>query len=78
LRIQQRGGRKSVTTLQGLPEELNLKKILAFLKKEFACSGKVNEEANAIIFAGDQRTKIAEFLIKEKIAKKEDIKIHGF
>lgn len=67
-----------MTTLQGLPEELNLKKILAYLKREFACSGKVNEEENAMLFAGDQRQKLAEFLVKEKIAKKEDIKIHGF
>ncbi|KAI8344880.1 translation initiation factor SUI1 [Choanephora cucurbitarum] len=81
LRIQQRNGRKTVTTLQGLPKEYDAKKILKVFRKEFACSGKVveHEEFGDILqLAGDQRLKIAEFLVNENIATKTDIKIHGF
>ncbi|KAI8066226.1 translation initiation factor SUI1 [Gilbertella persicaria] len=81
LRIQQRNGRKTVTTLQGLPKEYDAKKILKVFKKEFACSGKVveHEEFGDILqLAGDQRLKIAEFLVSEGIVKKTEIKIHGF
>lgn len=81
LRVQQRNGRKAVTTLQGLPKEFDTKKILKTFKKVFACSGKIveHEELGDIVqLSGDQRMKIAEFLVHEKIAKKADIQIHGF
>lgn len=81
MRVQQRNGRKAVTTLQGLPKEYDAGRILKTLKRMFACSGKVteHEELGTIIqFAGDQRIKLAEFLVAEKIAKKADIHIHGF
>ncbi|GAB2210134.1 hypothetical protein Drorol1_Dr00015392 [Drosera rotundifolia] len=38
IRIQQRNGRKSLTTVQGLKKEFNYNKILKELKKEF-CKG---------------------------------------
>ncbi|KAI8065296.1 translation initiation factor SUI1 [Gongronella butleri] len=81
LRIQQRNGRKTLTTLQGLPKEYDAKKILKVFKKEFACNGTVveNEELGEVLqLSGDQRLKIAEFLVKEEIAKKANIKVHGF
>ncbi|CAO3648274.1 unnamed protein product [Cunninghamella echinulata] len=46
LRIQQRNGRKTLTTLQGLPKEYDAKKILKVFKKEFACNGTVVEDEN--------------------------------
>ena len=39
--IQQRNGRKSLTTVQGLRKELSYEKILKDLKKEFCCKGNV-------------------------------------
>ncbi|KAF7731449.1 Eukaryotic translation initiation factor eIF-1 [Apophysomyces ossiformis] len=81
LRIQQRNGRKTVTTFQGLPKEYDHKKLLKAFKKEFACNGNLvdDEELGEVLqLTGDQRLKIAEFLVNEKIAKKTEIKIHGF
>ncbi|KAI8344751.1 translation initiation factor SUI1 [Chlamydoabsidia padenii] len=81
LRIQQRNGRKTLTTLQGLPTDYDAKKILKVFKKEFACNGTVveDEELGQVLqLSGDQRLKIAEFLVKEEIAKKANIKVHGF
>ncbi|KAL1933873.1 hypothetical protein VTP01DRAFT_7963 [Rhizomucor pusillus] len=81
LRIQQRNGRKTLTTLQGLPKEYDAKKILKVFKKEFACNGTIvddDELGEVLQLTGDQRLKIAEFLVKEDIAKKSDIKVHGF
>ncbi|CAM0142571.1 unnamed protein product [Umbelopsis sp. WA50703] len=80
IRIQQRNGRKTVTTLQGLPKEYDAKKILKVFKKDFACNGTVveDEEMGQVLqLSGDQRIKIAEFLVSQDIAKKTDIKIHG-
>ncbi|CAO3701426.1 unnamed protein product [Rhizopus stolonifer] len=81
LRIQQRNGRKTLTTLQGLPKEIDSKRLLKEVKKAFACNGTVvdDEEHGSIIqMQGDQRMKMAEFLVNEGIAKKSSIKIHGF
>lgn len=41
IRIQQRNGRKSLTTVQGLKKEFSYEKILKDLKKEFCCNGTV-------------------------------------
>ncbi|PFH52412.1 hypothetical protein AMATHDRAFT_2147 [Amanita thiersii Skay4041] len=80
IRIQQRNGRKSLTTLQGLPRKYDAKKILKALKKDFACNGTVIEDAtlgDIIQLQGDQRNKIASFLTENGI-EKSTIKVHGF
>lgn len=80
IRVQQRNGRKTLTTLQGLPKEYDQKKILKAFKKEFACNGTLvdDEELGQIIqLQGDQRQKVSAFLIEEGI-NKTDVKVHGF
>ncbi|KAH9946067.1 eukaryotic translation initiation factor 1 [Epithele typhae] len=80
IRIQQRSGRKTLTTLQGLPKEYDLKKLLKAFKKEFACNGTLvdDEEAGQVIqLQGDQRQKIKALLTSEGIAA-ATIKVHGF
>ncbi|KAH7889462.1 translation initiation factor SUI1 [Phlebopus sp. FC_14] len=80
IRIQQRNGRKTLTTLQGLPKEYDPKKLLKAFKKEFACNGNLvdDEEMGQVIqLQGDQRVKIANFLTEEGIPK-NTIKLHGF
>ncbi|OEL29289.1 hypothetical protein BAE44_0009692 [Dichanthelium oligosanthes] len=44
LRTQQRNGRKSLTTVQGLSTAYNYAKILRDLKRELCCSGIVVED----------------------------------
>ncbi|KAJ1977339.1 Eukaryotic translation initiation factor eIF-1 [Dimargaris cristalligena] len=81
IRIQQRNGRKTITTIQGLNKELDMKKLLKAFKKIFACNGSIikDEEHGEIIqLQGDQRNGSAEFLVSEGITKKELVKIHGF
>ncbi|KAL8277063.1 hypothetical protein RQP46_010491 [Phenoliferia psychrophenolica] len=80
IRIQQRNGRKTITTLQGLPAEYDRKKLLKAFKKEFACNGSIVEDdtmGQVIQLQGDQRTKILGMLLEEGL-KKEAIKLHGF
>ncbi|GAA5831422.1 hypothetical protein JCM11251_004020 [Rhodosporidiobolus azoricus] len=80
IRIQQRNGRKTITTLQGVPAEYDLKKLLKAFKKEFACNGSIeehDEHGKVIQLQGDQRQNIYEILVDEGI-EKETIKLHGF
>ena len=44
IRTQQRNGRKSLTTVQGLKKEFNYNKILKDFKKEFCCNGSLVED----------------------------------
>ncbi|KAI3718751.1 hypothetical protein L6452_19634 [Arctium lappa] len=81
IRIQQRNGRKSLTTVQGLKKEFSYNKILKDLKKEFCCNGTVVQDpelGKVIQLQGDQRKNVSTFLVQAGIVKKEHIKIHGF
>ncbi|XP_058220073.1 protein translation factor SUI1 homolog isoform X3 [Rhododendron vialii] len=81
IRIQQRNGKKSLTTVQGLKKEFSFEKVLKDLKKEFCCNGTVvqhKELGKVIQLQGDQRKKVSNFLVQAGIAKKDQIKMHGF
>ena len=68
IRIQQRNGRKTLTTVQGIPDEYDPKKLLKHFKKEFACNGTLveDEELGQVIqLQGDQRAKISQMLIDD-------------
>lgn len=81
IRVQQRRGNKSVTTVQGLSKDIVYEKVLKVLKKEFCCNGNVvqHKELGKIIqLQGDQRKNVYKYLVKADIVKKEQILIHGF
>ena len=80
LHYQQRTGRKCLTIIQGLQDDLDDKKLLRAFKKMFHCNGTcVEDEEKGIIIQlqGDFRKELALFFIEEGIATKEEIKIHG-
>lgn len=81
IRIQQRNGRKTLTTVQGIDSKYDLKKIIKYTKKQFACNGTVvdhSEYGEVIQYQGDQREMLSKWLIDAKICEKESIKVHGF
>jgi len=81
IRIQQRNGRKSLTTVQGLASDLDLKKILKYLKKKYNTNGTIvtdKEVGKVIQMQGDQRENVREFIITCNICSREEVKIHGF
>lgn len=78
--VQQRNGRKNITSISGFAEDLDLKKILSHVKKTYNCNGSIinNEKFGEImILTGDQKDNIYNFLINEEIYKKDDIIIKG-
>ncbi|KAF2653974.1 SUI1-domain-containing protein [Lophiostoma macrostomum CBS 122681] len=69
IRIQQRNGRKTLTTVQGLPKKFDQKKILKVIKKKFACNGTIvtdTEMGEVIQLQGDQRKDVQDFLTDKK------------
>ncbi|CAJ0596123.1 hypothetical protein V3C99_006191 [Haemonchus contortus] len=81
IRIQQRTGRKTITTVQGVGTEYDLKRIVRFLKKKYSCNGTIVEHpeyGEVMQLSGDQRQQIKDFLVNVGIVKEENCKVHGF
>lgn len=80
VRLQQRNGRKTLTTIQGLSKDIEFKKLLKAFKKQFACNGCIidhKEFGEVIQLQGDQRENIKIFLINTDLSDEEHIKLHG-
>ena len=78
--VNKRNGSKCITSIIGLAQDLDLKKILSYIKKTFNCNGSIinNEEYGEVMtFTGDQKKNIYDFLIKEEICKKDEIILKG-
>lgn len=78
--VEKRNGRKCITNIIGMADDLDLPKILSYLKKKYSCNGSIikdDQHGEVMSFTGDQKEHIYNFLINEKIYKKEDIIIKG-
>jgi translation initiation factor 1 len=81
IRMHQRNGRKCITTLEGLPQDHDFKKILRHTKKLFSCNGSISSDDDGLKvlqLQGDKRKDLRDFLIAQDIVHKEGIKTHGF
>ncbi|PIK52600.1 hypothetical protein BSL78_10504 [Apostichopus japonicus] len=81
IRVQQRSGRKTLTTVQGISDDYDKQKIVKACKKEFACNGTVvnhSEYGEVIQLQGDQRNNICHLFVNIGLAKLEQLKVHGF
>jgi translation initiation factor SUI1 len=75
--IQQRTTKKSLTKIEGL-EETEQKKVMKDLQKILQTSGHIENEEKLIVFQGDHRIEILNYLIKNNLAIIENIKIRGY
>lgn len=78
--MQQRNGRKCITTVAGLPGDLDIAKITRALKKTFQCNGSVTQDLEGqevIQLSGDQRTNVRAFFVDQEVCNEEQIVIHG-
>uniref|UniRef100_A0A2I2Z8L6 SUI1 domain-containing protein n=1 Tax=Gorilla gorilla gorilla TaxID=9595 RepID=A0A2I2Z8L6_GORGO len=80
IRIQQRNGRKTFTTVQRIADDYDKKKLVKAFKN-FACNGTVIEHpeyGEVIQPQGDQCKNICQFLVELGLAKDDQLKVHGF
>ena len=78
--VQKRNGRQCITTISGLAEDLDLPKIISYLKKKYNCNGSIIKDeqfGEVITLTGDQKENIYNFLIGEEINKKDEIIVKG-
>ena len=80
LRVQQRNGRKCITSIQGISEDINHKQLLKTFKRTFNCNGSISkhdEYGKVIQLSGDQRHEIKNFLVSNNIVNIDKIVLHG-
>merc|ERR1739842_109838 len=80
VRIQQRSGHKTLTTIQGLKADNEA--IVKAFRKKFACNGSVipdPEQGKVLQLQGDQRAKVCAWLSDPKIGlvRADQLKVHG-
>jgi translation initiation factor SUI1 len=76
--IQQRTSKKSLTKIEGL-DESEQKKVMKDLQKILKTSAYIDtEDKKLIVFQGDHRIEILNYLIKNNLAILENIKIRGY
>lgn len=78
--VDKRGGKKCITNVIGMADDLDLKKISSYIKKTHNCSGSILKDekyGEVMSFTGDQKENLYNFLVKEEIYKKEDIIVKG-
>jgi translation initiation factor 1 len=84
IRVQQRNGKKCITTIEGWEEDLDLKRICKAMRTAFSCNGNLTEDPNAgtiLQLQGDQRENARQWLLEQEIIGKSEadrIVIHGF
>ncbi len=84
IRIQQRNGKKSITTIQGWEDDLDVKRICKAMRGAFSCNGNVIEDKEGgmvIQLQGDQRENAKQWILEQEIITKSEadrIVIHGF
>jgi translation initiation factor 1 len=78
--VQKRNGRQCITTISGMAEDLDLKKIISYFKRTYNCNGSIIKDeqfGEVITLTGDQKENIYNFLIGEEINKKDEIIVKG-
>lgn len=88
IRVQQRNGKKCITSLDGLEEDLDIKRICKAMRTAFSCNGNVvlkgddeSTSTGVIQLQGDQRENIKQWLLEQQIILKNEVDrivVHGF
>ena len=78
--VKKRNNRQSDTTITGIAVDLDLKKILSYMKKNFNCTGSIitDEKFGEVLsLTGDQKENAYNFFIDEGLYTKNQIIVRG-
>ena len=76
--------KKCITSIEGLDEDLDKKRICKAMRKLFNCNGNViddEDRGEVIQLQGDQRDNVRTFLLEQTVLEsheKDRIVVHGF
>jgi translation initiation factor 1 len=81
IRIQQRNKKKCILTVQGLNQDLDVKRICKALRQILCCNGAVKKDTeygDIIQLQGDHRQAVKDFFVKHKILDSSQCILHGY
>lgn len=85
VRYQQRSGRKGVTTVEGLPQNLKFKALATRMKREWSTNVAVRrvdpddrDSDKVIQIQGDRRREVQAFVVAQGLAQKAQVRVHGY
>ena len=81
VRMKQRNGKKSVTTVEGMHPQLDYPRLLRAMKRQFQCNGSIQEDKKGdkvLQFSGDQRANVRDFILSEEMYTSGEIILHGY
>ncbi|KPI86027.1 putative Translation factor SUI1 [Leptomonas seymouri] len=80
IRVQQRKGKKFVTTVQGLNQRLNFRRINREFQRRWGCNGTVITTVDAgtvIQLQGNWSENIKQFILDEHMTTENNLEIHS-
>lgn len=80
IRVQQRNGKKAITTVQGLNPALNFDRVTRAWREKWGCAANVvkdSEFGSVVQLQGNWADNIKQFLIEERLAQPSSLKIHS-
>jgi translation initiation factor 1 len=80
IRVQQRTAKTRITTVTGLPPNLNFARVNREFQKRWGCNGTVVDDSvfgKVIQLQGNWSENIKQFLLEEKLVKEENLRVHA-
>eukprot|EP00331_Platyophrya_macrostoma_P014128 CAMPEP_0176433452 /NCGR_PEP_ID=MMETSP0127-20121128/16030_1 /TAXON_ID=938130 /ORGANISM="Platyophrya macrostoma, Strain WH" /LENGTH=103 /DNA_ID=CAMNT_0017815881 /DNA_START=55 /DNA_END=366 /DNA_ORIENTATION=+ len=80
IRVQQRNGKKAITTVQGLNPNLNFVRLTRAWREKWGCAANVVKDpefGNVVQLQGNWADNIKQFLIEERLAPASSLRIHS-
>jgi len=82
LRVFKRNARKCITTIENLPTDADIKKLLKKFKQSMNCSGSIDTDEQTkkpiMSLQGDHRALVKDYLINNKLVTEGNVVVHGF
>lgn len=75
--VQKRNARKFITSVEGLPSDVDKKELLKKWKIKYSCNGSYDVKEDKMQLTGDQRENIIKHLIDNNITIGENIEVFG-
>jgi translation initiation factor SUI1 len=78
--FKKRNNKQGDTAVYGMANDLDLKKILSYLKKKHSCGGSITIDkkfGEVMTLTGEQSENVYNFLVNQEICRKDQIIIKG-
>ena len=73
--VQKVRSNQYITIVSGLPDDLDLPRILKHIRRQLGCNGYIKNDT--IVFTGDHKIDVSTFLVTNEICKESEVTFMG-